>query len=422
MVGQQGPATLAVIVGQHQGRWATEVKGKSRPALAAQRALQDAGLDLEPVGLDRIVGLAVVVGWRCVTGEAGHEQTLALMKASESHHSRRNVQRFLEHKVLASTEFSFEVPLPQNWQYLPALSSCRLALDQARSLGQLVTDVSGRHVGIGQLLEEWASTWELQVDAGLLWPVFTPIAEGMVRRSWFGDVSRWPAPSLGGLMDMAPAPCRPSTGVLQHFCRMPIHLVSPADEPLGDESTVVWASKRGCVKGYTPAHLIRCVRASRGASDKDKEKTKQSLVDSMRFFFPRTWQRVMATAEVPLENMPSGQSVRQATVSLDQAAMLWSRSAARARGPVARYISFDASPQHGQEIFVTVERVVERTALRSLRRPESTLAISFNECSQNPPFPNNQLPLTTFSTHPSLYPSPTSLTQDISPNPPYHAA
>ena len=271
MVGQQGPATLAVIVGQHRGRWATEVKGKSLPAREAQRALQDAGLDLEPVGLDRIVGLAVVVGWRCVTGEAGHEQTLALMKASESHHSRRKVQRFLEHRVLACTEVSSEVPLPQNWQYLPARSSCRLALEQARSLGgQLVTDASGRNVGIGQLLSEWASTWGLQVDAGLLWPVFTPIAEGMVRRSWFGDVSRWPAPSIGGLMDMAP--CRPSTGVLQHFCRMPIHLVSPADQALGDESTVVWASMRGCVRGYTPAHLIRCVRASRGAETRIRKR------------------------------------------------------------------------------------------------------------------------------------------------------
>ena len=271
MVGQQGPATLAVIVGQHRGRWATEVKGKSLPAREAQRALQDAGLDLEPVGLDRIVGLAVVVGWRCVTGEAGHEQTLALMKASESHHSRRKVQRFLEHRVLACTEVSSEVPLPQNWQYLPARSSCRLALEQARSLGgQLVTDASGRNVGIGQLLSEWASTWGLQVDAGLLWPVFTPIAEGMVRRSWFGDVSRWPAPSIGGLMDMAP--CRPSTGVLQHFCRMPIHLVSPADQALGDESTAVWASMRGCVRGYTPAHLIRCVRASRGAETRIRKR------------------------------------------------------------------------------------------------------------------------------------------------------
>ena len=86
----------------------------------------------------------------------------------------------------------------------------------------------------------------------------------------------------------------------------------------------------------------------------------------MRFFYPRSWRRVIAAAEVPLEHMPSGNAVRRATVSLDQAAMLWSRSAARARGPVARYISFDASPQHGQEIFVTVERLVERTALRSL--------------------------------------------------------
>ena len=61
-----------------------------------------------------------------------------------------------------------------------------------------------------------------------------------------------------------------------------------------------------------------------------------------------------------------GGTIREATVKLVQAIMLWNRSAARELGPVYRYIAFDASPQHGQEIFVTVERVVSRSALRGL--------------------------------------------------------
>ena len=74
----------------------------------------------------------------------------------------------------------------------------------------------------------------------------------------------------------------------------------------------------------------------------------------------------MAANNVRVEDMACATTIRRAAARLDQAAMLWNRSEARARGPVARYISFDASPQHGQEIFVTVERAVKRAALRGL--------------------------------------------------------
>ena len=73
--------------------------------------------------------------------------TLALMKASEGQHPRRKVQRFLEHRVLARTEVGVEVPLPRNWQYLPARCSCRVVLEQAHSLGLLVKDARGGQIG-----------------------------------------------------------------------------------------------------------------------------------------------------------------------------------------------------------------------------------------------------------------------------------
>ena len=43
--------------------------------------------------------------------------------------------------------------------------------------------------------------------------------------------------------------------------------------------------------------------------------------------------------------------------------MLWNRVAWKRHGPVYRHVAFDASPQHGQEVFVTVERVIAHAAL-----------------------------------------------------------
>ena len=361
MVGQEGPATLAVVVGQRQGRWAREINAARGPAREARRLLQEAGLDLECDSPDRVVGLAAVVGWRCVASEVGHVQSLALIEASLDHHLRRKVQRFLEHRVLASTEITVEVPLPSGWQHMPAKASCRHVLDAARASDVLAKDRFGQQVSVEQILSDWARTLGVKVSEGLLWPVFTPIAVGMVQRSWFGDVSRW-SPVANGRLDMAPR--RPSVGLLRYFGRLPVHYELPAGQPQDSESAIVWASSRGFVKGYTPDHLIRCVRASRKVSDKGQ--AKQCLEDSLRFFYPNTWQSVMATTEVHVEAMASHWTIQRATVRMDQAAMLWNRSIARSRGPLARYIAFDASPQHGQDIFVTVERVVERAALGSL--------------------------------------------------------
>ena len=53
-------------------------------------------------------------------------------------------------------------------------------------------------------------------------------------------------------------------------------------------------------------------------------------------------------------------------VRLDIAAMLARRNWYRVNGPVYRYVSFDASPQHGQEMFGTVERTVIRSKVGQL--------------------------------------------------------
>ena len=224
---KEGPSTLAVIVGQREGRWAREIAGTRKAGQEARRQLQKVGLEVEAAGPDRVVGLAALVGWRCVTGEVGHVQSLAMIGASLERHPKRKLQRFLEHRVLASTELSADVPLPAGWQYAPAKASCRQVLDAGKALGVRARDRFGQQVSLGQLLSDWASRLGVNVAEGMLWPVFTPIAVGMVQRSWFGDVSRW-SPVAHGRLDMAP--CRPSVGLLRHFGRQPVCYELPSGQ------------------------------------------------------------------------------------------------------------------------------------------------------------------------------------------------
>ena len=85
LVKRGGLNVLAVVVAADGGRWATEVRSRQPKARAARRALQAASLDVDAVAEDRVVELAMMEGWRSVTGAASHAQSYALMTASLGH-------------------------------------------------------------------------------------------------------------------------------------------------------------------------------------------------------------------------------------------------------------------------------------------------------------------------------------------------
>ena len=167
----EGPPTLAVVVGQRHGRWAREVGGEGKPCAQAREALQAAGQQLQCDAPDSVVGLAVVCGWRCVTGVAGHAQTLCLMRASLHYHKRRRVQRFLEHRVLAGSEVCGQLDLPDDWQHGTARVSAQEVLDQARERAVCVKDRFGGAVSVEELLRGWTGQWRVEASERLLWPV-----------------------------------------------------------------------------------------------------------------------------------------------------------------------------------------------------------------------------------------------------------
>ena len=100
---KDGPLALAVLVGRHDGRWSHELSGQGAAcrALASQLSSK-VGAVPEWMPSGAVWGIAVVRQWRYVLDTASTHDMLALMKASDAMHSKRQGQRFLEHEVLAA--------------------------------------------------------------------------------------------------------------------------------------------------------------------------------------------------------------------------------------------------------------------------------------------------------------------------------
>ena len=89
----------------------------------------------------------------------------------------------------------------------------------------------------------------------------------------------------------------------------------------------------------------------------------RSLRSALRWWFPNGWEAIRE-ALGGQRVVPSNSTLKRARVQLDVAAMLARRKWYADEGPTYRYLSYDASPQRGVEVFVTVERVVTRAAVR----------------------------------------------------------
>ena len=140
---------------------------------------------------------------------------------------------------------------------------------------------------------------------------------------------------------------------MHHFMNVACGGIVLADEPVRDDSAVGHGSRLPRIDLPRVMHAVTLGAAL----------TSQRLGDG-----------VLSAARVILENaglgsdtpapdsrpsLPSRQTLQRARVRLDVAAMLchrslWQRECRR----VFRYVAYDASPQHGVEVFATVERVL----------------------------------------------------------------
>ena len=364
-----GPMVLALVLGQPKGRWWPELNGDAKACRAASKLVSAAAGD-DVLGCpmdtdtDRLVGLAILRGWRCVRGEVSHADAYALIQASEAFHRKRGDPRYLEHDVVAATTVQASdgnsIDVARDLAAKPACIAGRILLQRIAVAGAQAVVTKGNSCGkaycIPDLLAKWKSEYGVEASASLAWPVVAGLAAAICRGTWYCDVSVRHRRQLPGETTMAPS--QPSVGQLRHFSLMEVDKALPPHVDVG--ANQVWDSKRGSAKGYHPEHMLASLRASLHVGN--KEKVRAQLLNALRFFHPRNWRSVASTTR-KLEQVPHKATNRRNIVRLDMAAMLARRQWYKANGPTYRYLAYDASPQRGLEFFATVERVVRRRAL-----------------------------------------------------------
>ena len=244
---KDGPLALAVLVGKHDGRWSHELSGRGAAcrALASQLSSK-VGAVPEWMPSGAVWGLAVVRQWRYVLDTASTQDMLALMKASNAMHCRRQGQLFLEHEVLAAAMVldtgSPATSCPVAWP--PRFAGERLVEGMRASAARLRCTrgpAFPRHLDVQELLAHWASTLQVSLGSPLSWQVATPLAMAMARGVWDGDVSvHFRRVTFG---EVSKAPTQPSAGMLRHFASMDVPVGYPHAPPSLDGGSL---SRRRC--------------------------------------------------------------------------------------------------------------------------------------------------------------------------------
>ena len=215
LLGQGGPLTFVVLLGQSGGRWWPELHGQAkacRDALAQVTRASGDGDGQERPTASAIVGVAVVRAWHCVRSAASHHDTYALMQASQAHHPRRSGERYLEHEILASARVEVSdrsvLVVPAEWARLLAgtlgQKLCQRLLAASAQVTGSKGASSGATMAIAELRPVWVSEYRILPSVSLAWPVALPLARAMAAGAWYGDVSVKHRRQLATEVTMAP--------------------------------------------------------------------------------------------------------------------------------------------------------------------------------------------------------------------------
>ena len=367
---KDGPACVIAIIGQEQGRWSAELTHGSaacrnfleRVSLAAGQERGGGG----GVG-SRLVGFALMQSWRCVVDRASDCTTFSMMEASRSLFCKRAGQRYMEHPIL-------ETCILRTYAGQDYLLRPGFALGQADWAGGmlrdafLASDQSAFHVvraptgrqSTVSTVKEVLLQWQSRISSAKVfaWPVAHVVAAALVSGDWFGDVSvKW---RRSDPLDVPPPPVQPPPALLRLF------LNNSEVEHLRSAGPLSLLDSRLTPKGVKPFDLETVVSTLRSARlNASLHSTKEQLLAGLRFWYPHDWEDRLARLS-PIRRIASRYTLSRCVVRLDAAMMLERREwyadqVAEAAAPASRperYLAFDASPQHGIELFATVERLV----------------------------------------------------------------
>ena len=264
------------------------------------------------------------------------------------------VQVFWKHAVLARARLGGGGWVPPNVDRLPCAHGGHVVVQAAMQAGVEVRAVDGRRVAVSQLLAQWARDFSVDACRPVMWVMGHEEAERVLGGGQSWHVAWWiPRRERVGLEG---APWGPSDGVVRHVAKvMPRPVI--VEVGAGDGRHVVWRPRRGFVRSYAAEHRIRVVRAARWCGD--KRRASEMHRDVLSYHWGEEAGQQERGAPVRLEDLPETKSIVRSTVLLDQAAMLYWRRRVAAGGYGIRYLAFDGSPQHGDHLFATVERVLD---------------------------------------------------------------
>ena len=344
---------VAVVVGRSRQVPASGASGDRR---RRERSGVGSSGDVVEETATGAVGLVYLGGWRMVWEVRSDEEWSGDVHRELSQRAAGAVQVFWKHSVLARARFVGTGWEPADLERLPLGHGGRMAVEAAKGARvQALTD-GGRTVAVSQLLDEWAVDWGADAGRAVLW-VAAPDEAGRVLDGVQTWRLAWWIPRQGR-EGLDCAPWGPSDAVVRH-----VKLVSPRPVTVQVGAAeggkpVVWGPRRGFVRSYSAEHRIRVVRAARWCSN--KKRTPEMHRDVLAYHWGESAGAVESQAPVRGSDMPKKDSIARSVVLLDQAAMLYWRRWAAARGGGVRYLAFDGSPQAGDHLFATVERVLDR--------------------------------------------------------------
>ena len=279
-------------------------------------------------------------------------------------HRRSHSMHLLQHTIINYAQLEKCVELNYNVYNCDAETLgahlvnkyCNAAL-RANDSHALFTASTGERMLLHEQMGQWQRVYGCEMRC-FAWPAYTPVAYALTTGHLRTDITALVPRDCFRIWTPPLLPSRAVRRSLQKTqgCKA----ASFAEIVWQDSDTRERSSNRQRVQLEEVRSRLDAIEASADVCNLGSFRI--HAVKMMKFFYPHDWQD--RSLQLRTTSHTSKQTLARSRVRLDVAAMLWARHCNSNRS-MFRYVSCDASPQLSQsiEVFVSVERVVNRTAL-----------------------------------------------------------
>jgi len=392
-----GPHRIVGIIGSAGGRYHSSLTSDSDRAFGSQvdTLLQtlDASVEFSgsvacpPPGQAALFGLVVVRSWEfCLDidalGSDPDEPILLSMKKALMHSrdSRSSVgfikylvcdHAVLDHPVVLD---SLEVEL-HSVAFHNIVSSQGMATLLAKTMDAEIRQ-GWQRVSLNELVSSWKHKYSLCTPYIVGWQAHWKIAKLLVLGELSCDIVPYIRRDRNKIRLTPTEPSENLESCYFEFLKTTRNPQPPATLPPAATVQMKKAQK-GFIKAFSCHHLVAALDIVRFLRNHDQ--LRQVLRASMRFLYPKQHAAMLGSMDAAVE-IPDRKTLLCAKTRLDITCMLASRQMSIGQR-VARYVSFDKSPQN-IEILVCVEEQVVPANIDTLQRRLAPLsAMAFRHCS-----------------------------------------